>query len=286
MVSDIAVVVLNYGDPSDTINLVDRLRQVPEVTTVVVVDNLSSIANRDRLRRHLAVLGEEGIHFLPLSTNGGYAAGNNAGLRHAFDVLGVDFALVMNPDIDLLPGFRITLPREYASRALIFTGVVSQHDREYSVLRFVPTMVRSFAQDDSAGDYPRYVSGCCFGITRAMWHAFGGFWEGYFLQFEELDFIYRYRQQFGRFPEVLVDRGILVRHYEGGSTGSAPLRSSPFNDYWSARSRTLFYKRFLRWLLPVAISYNLSKAAICLLTRRGANAVSVINGTRDGLFKF
>lgn len=283
--SDIAVVVLNYGDPADTINLVDRLRQVPEVTAVVVVDNLSSTANRDRLARHLAVRGKEGIHFLPLPANGGYAAGNNAGLRHAFDVLGVDFALVLNPDIDLLPGFRFTLPREYASRSLIFTGVVSQHDREYSVLRFMPVMVRSFAQDRSDSDHPQYVSGCCFGITRAMWQTFGGFWEGYFLQFEELDFIYRYRQKFGRFPEVAVDRGIVVRHHEGGSTGSAPLRSSPFNDYWSTRSRTLFYKRFLRSLMPIAIIYNLSKAVICLLTRRSANAVSVINGTRDGLFK-
>lgn len=283
--SDLAVIVLNYGDPADTINLVDRLRQVPDVTTVVVVDNLSSAANRDGLARHLAMLGEEGIHFLPLPANGGYAAGNNAGLRHAFDVLGADFALVLNPDIDLLPGFRITLPREYASRVLIFTGVVSQHDREYSVLRFMPAMMRSVPQRDPSSDHAHYVSGCCFGITRAMWQTFGGFWEGYFLQFEELDFIYRYRQKFGRFPEVVVDRGIVVRHREGGSTGSAPLQSSPFNDYWSTRSRTLFYRRFLRSLLPIAIGYNLSKAMMCLLTRRGSNAVSVINGTRDGLFK-
>lgn len=284
--SDFAVVVLNYGDPSDAIALVDQLRAAAGITAIVVVDNFSTADNRTMLEQRLDLSQAGGrVHFLPLSTNGGYAAGNNAGLRHAFEVLDVDFALVLNPDVDLLPGFDVTLPAEWTERELIFTGVVSQHDRDYSVLRFFPATMRSSAREKADGKHAHYVSGCCFGMTRAMWRKFGGFWEGYFLQFEELDFIYRYRQAFGRFPEVAVDHGIVVRHHEGGSTGSAPLRSSPFNDYWSTRSRTLFYRRFLRPLVPVAIGYNFLKALTCLVTRRGANATSVINGTRDGLFK-
>lgn len=281
--SSLAVVILNYGDPGDTLSLAGRLGREAGVAAIVVVDNFSTTDNVDRLEQGLQDLASDRIHFLPVDANVGYAAGNNVGLRHAFDVLGADYGLVLNPDVEVLGSFNPIIARlRGPDRPFIFTGRVEQHGKTYAVLRYNPWTCKS-ARVSAGGGGPLYVSGCCFGFSRAIWTAFGGFWEGYFLQYEELDYIYRYRARFGVFPDVLVDDGISIMHREGATTGSAPLQASPSSDYWSARSKLVFYRRFLKRLLPVAIGYNMAKATYSLAKARHNNVASIFRGTADGL---
>lgn len=279
----LAVVILNYGDPGDTLALAGRLDQEAGVAAIVVVDNFSTSDNVSRLKRGIQKLGSDQIYFLPIDANVGYAAGNNIGLRHAFDVLDAEYALVLNPDIEVLGTFDPMIAQLRGPDVpFIFTGRVEQHGKIYAILRYSPWTCKS-ARVSGGEEGPLYVSGCCFGFSRGIWRAFGGFWEGYFLQYEELDYVYRYRARFGAFPDVVVDDGILIMHREGATTGSAPLQASPSSDYWSARSKLVFYRRFLKRLLPIAIGYNIAKAAYSLTKARTKNVSSIFRGTADGL---
>lgn len=281
--SGLTVVLLNYGNPDDTLALATRLTGEPSLAAIVVVDNYSSATNLDRLDHGLRSIDGDKIHFVPIAQNVGYAAGNNVGLRFAFEDLKADYGLVLNPDIEVLGVFDPAITKMASpDDRFIFTGKVVQHGKDYSILRYNPWACKS-SRVAPGGDGPLYVSGCCFGFSRAIWREFGGFWEGYFLQYEELDYIYRYRTRFGDFPEVLVDDGITIMHHEGATTGSAPLQASPSSDYWSARSKVVFYRRFLKGLLPVAIGYNMTKAAYSLAKARTKNVASIFRGTSDGL---
>ena len=278
----LAVVILNYGMPDDTLALASKLTAEGEVSAVVVVDNYSNGENLRRLSSGLRDFHSSKLHFLPLEDNLGYGAGNNVGLRYAFAELKADYGLVLNPDIEILGDFSPVISKLGSpNECFIFTGRVNQHGSDHSILLYKPWTCRT-ANGHADASGPLYIPGCCFGFTKGIWEAFGGFWEGYFLQFEELDYIYRYRSYYGDFPKVLVDTGIFIRHYEGATTGSSPRNASPSSDYWAARSRIVFYRQFHLKKTVVAIIYNGLKAVYSFTMVRPRNVVSIFRGTFDG----
>ena len=89
----LAVVVVNYGAVGELEENFAGLSGLPECR-VVVVDNFSSAAERDRVSAACARWG-----WTPVlsETNQGFGEGVNAGLRVARD-LGADAYLLINPD--------------------------------------------------------------------------------------------------------------------------------------------------------------------------------------------
>jgi GT2 family glycosyltransferase len=88
----VTVVMPTYGDPSTTIDAVNRLRRTVDRsrTQIVVVDDGSDPEHQDRLR------GLTGAQVVLSSSNGGYAAAVNRGLAHARPD---DDVVVLNNDV-------------------------------------------------------------------------------------------------------------------------------------------------------------------------------------------
>lgn len=86
--------ILNYGSFDDTIQCVETLRRLdyPNVR-ILVIDNASPDGSGPALGRQF-----DESEFLQLSTNIGYAGGNNVGIRVAL-AHGADYVFVVNPDI-------------------------------------------------------------------------------------------------------------------------------------------------------------------------------------------
>ena len=166
--------------------------------------------------------------------------------------------------------------------------MVKQHGFERSSYRFDPFSFTSKSLDSlgATGVEPKYISGCFWGISKKIWRRTGGFSTSYFLYFEELDFIYRYKSETGLFPDIRVFKNIKVTHLEGGSTGSSPDKAltSPFSDYWTSRSRIIFARTHLKKYIIIAIFYNILKAVVMSYKLRGSNTKNIIKGTIDGLF--
>src|SRR5438132_13474051 len=77
--TQVIIVVLHYGDVQDTLRCLDSLERLQLVShQIVVVDNGSiPSANPEIGRRYCHV------HVIRRETNGGWAGGNNTGIRYA-----------------------------------------------------------------------------------------------------------------------------------------------------------------------------------------------------------
>ena len=95
--SSIAVIILNYMTWQETLREVDAVREVlvSRPHEIIVVDNASPNESQEKLAE-----AAEGKFTLLLSgENGGYAAGNNIGLRYAAQK-GHTYSWILNNDIE------------------------------------------------------------------------------------------------------------------------------------------------------------------------------------------
>lgn len=129
--SSTAIIILNYNNPTDTINCIESIeKQNSADIKYIVVDNGSP--NKDgveELKNHIAtrfngrynILTDNSqcngklsyMNLLISDTNDGYARGNNKGLAHALEDEDVEDILILNNDIiltnDILPSLKKNL---------------------------------------------------------------------------------------------------------------------------------------------------------------------------------
>ena len=97
-----AVIILNYNSFDDTLGLINSIEKYDPGLCIIVIDNASGAEDR----RKLADLEGRCITIL-LEENGGYAAGNNTGIRKA-EELGFDTFLLANSDTRLISSHAIS----------------------------------------------------------------------------------------------------------------------------------------------------------------------------------
>ena len=97
MTAEVHVVLVNYGESSDTIDCLGSLQRMAyPATRVAVVDNASS----EESRRALSSF--PGVEVLPSAENLGFAGGCNLGIRHAL-AAGADYIWLLNNDTTVRP---------------------------------------------------------------------------------------------------------------------------------------------------------------------------------------
>ena len=96
------VAILNYNNASDTVNLSnDLLEQIGVSLRITIVDNCST----DESYRVLTeTLIHEKVTIIKSSFNGGYAYGNNFGLKHIDDEAN-KYVAIVNPDAKIADNF-------------------------------------------------------------------------------------------------------------------------------------------------------------------------------------
>ncbi|RPF26081.1 glycosyltransferase family 2 protein [Georgenia muralis] len=198
MTCSITVVVVTYNSEDHVGALLDSLPDAfgDRAYTTVVVDNGSQDGTVALL------LGRDDCTVVR-STNDGFAAGVNTGVRHQG---GTGPILVLNPDVVLEPG---AVPAMVGALEAPGTGIVAplvlEADGRLSPsLRREPTLARAtglsftrlarFSERvDDVREYTRphvvdWAMGAILLLDRACYEAVGGFDESYFLYSEETDF--------------------------------------------------------------------------------------------------
>ncbi len=96
---DISIIILNYQSYDRTISLVKRIiaQKSKFSFKICIVDNASPNNSYERLTKSFGLNSQ--IELLKSDINGGYAKGNNIGLRY-MKKFNPSFALVINNDID------------------------------------------------------------------------------------------------------------------------------------------------------------------------------------------
>lgn len=271
----VLVVIVNYRTPALALDAVAALEG--EVlargdTHVVVVDNGSGDGSADRLAQGVARRGLGGwCTILPVERNGGFAAGNNEGMRWYQRVTGgalPEFVWLLNPDTIPRPGsiaglcdFLATHPQAgiAGSRCLWEDG-----RPRISAFRFHSPRTELIAAVDfgpvthllgnrqvalpPSGVPVRvdWVSGSSFMVRREVVERIGMMDEGYFLYFEEADYCARALE--AGFESWHVPESVIV-HIGGQATGltgaSRAINRRP--RYWFASRARFFVRHYGVW---------------------------------------
>lgn len=252
----VAIVVVNYRTPSDTLRCCASLERLRYPSWfLIVVDNASGDGSADILRR---ALGERVVFEAP--GNGGYTAGNNLGINIAL-ARGAQFVHVLNPDVtvhnpdylDELVDFLEQSPDFGAVGPKVYLRSVSVHQN--TVLRFpwVARRVKDWARSRLGSkrapiDHPveaEALNGVCVLFRAACLRDVGLFDEATFAYIEDLDWAYRakamgWRCAYRPIPSIVHHQA--PRGYERGGRV----------DFLLKRNTLYFLLKSGRWLQGAA----------------------------------
>jgi N-acetylglucosaminyl-diphospho-decaprenol L-rhamnosyltransferase len=200
--------------------------------------------------------------------NGGFAYGNNLGIRLAFERQGADYVFLLNPDTEVRPGAIGALARFLEAHPTAgIAGSTYEHSdgSPWSCAFRFPTLISEFCSALDIGFVTRrfarwaveqqmtpvaqrvdWISGAAMMIRPEVFQAIGGFDENYFLYYEETDFCFRASR--AGFQTWYVPQSRIM-HHMGQSTKVTEPWSAPkrLPDYWfESRRRYLAMTRGLR----------------------------------------
>jgi N-acetylglucosaminyl-diphospho-decaprenol L-rhamnosyltransferase len=205
----IGVVTVSYGSGDVLPALLDSLENATsEPIQIVIADNKP--AEPDSVS---ALAISHGASYVPMSSNLGYGGAANAAA--ATLAAEVEWVLVVNPDVVMSPGSIDALVRTGDKDSMIASVgpvTLTSEGEVYPSARAVPSLrtgvghalfanlwldnpwSRAYRDDASAEPVRRdvgWLSGSCVLVRRAVFDSIGGFDEGYFMYFEDVDLGYR-----------------------------------------------------------------------------------------------
>jgi N-acetylglucosaminyl-diphospho-decaprenol L-rhamnosyltransferase len=213
-VSDTSVIIVNRDGAQWLRGCLGALAEDRDELDVVLVDNGSSDESREIVRREFPW-----VRLLPLDSNEGFAAGNNAGARHATG----RFLAFLNNDTQPRRGWwralRDALVRTpdagLATARIVYMNDPSTVDSAGDGLtRWGGPFKRGHGQPAALYDAPERVFGACgaaFMARRELFERVGGFDEDFFMTCEDVDLSYRARLVGHRcvyVPDAIVEHAV------------------------------------------------------------------------------
>ena len=265
-------VVLNYNGTEDTRECVSSLQQsgYPRLE-IVIVDNASPDGSAEVITRSFPDLP-----LLRQATNGGYAAGNNAGIRYVL-ARNADFILVINNDVVVEKGFlepMVNMLRRDSGIGVVNAKVFYQSAPQeiFSAVgefsRWLCTGLNKGRDAEACRSTTLecdvdYVCGVLLLIRREVFETIGLLDERFFMYFEDVEFSQRVRTQY----RLAYTARSVAFHKSGGGKGwraytELYLYYHTRNRLWVFRNETWPYRVYVA-LFTLATA--LAKAAIIFL---------------------
>lgn len=277
--ANVAVITVSYNSSSQLDDfLASAVTTVAKAEQILVVDNASSDIETTR-----SLTAKHGVMLLELSENRGYGGAVNAGAATLSSTL--EFIVVANPDLLFTPdAVALLVSAAEANSQIASTGprVLNVDGTTYPSARAIPSLRVGIGHALFANVWPRnpwtrayhsnvttrseqapvgWLSGSCVCVRRSVFESVGGFDEGYFMYFEDVDLGYRLGKL--GFTNLFVPAA-EVTHIGGVSTAAhskAMLRVHHDSAY---RFLTKKYPgpllAPLRWALRLALSARVALA--------------------------
>ena len=288
MPSSVAIIIVNYKTPELTIAclhaLAREINHLPAKSQAIVTDNASNDGSVEQIQATIEDHHWQWVHLQPLAQNGGYAFGNNAGLRPLLtEENPPNYILLLNPDTIIRESAIATLvnfmdqhpqvgiagsrleekdgtPQRSAFR---FHSIISEWERGLRLglvsHLLKPWLVAPPVPTDT--QQVDWVSGASMIIRKEVFDSIGLLDENYFMYYEEVDFCLRAHKvgwDCWYVPESRVVH--LVGQSSGIKGGKSPQKRRP--QYWFDSRRRYFLKNHgviyaaiadLAWLISFAL---------------------------------
>ena len=286
-----AIIVVNY-DSAELLarNLAKVAEQSPEAR-VVVVDNHSSPAARERIQD---LARERGWALECPEANTGFGGGMNLGAARAM-ADGAEILLLLNPDAIIERDSLVAVARDAEADPLALVGPVIQDSAGATVsdghlvcLADGSMRSRRSKLPVPPGGASPWLSGACLALSASLYRRIGGFDARYFLYWEDVDFSARVLEAAG---SLVLERRAIAVHDEGGTHTSVGQAKSDTYYYYNARNRLLYAGQHLdsagrrRWRVtaPRAAREIVLRGGRRQLLRSPRPVVTVLRATLDGL---
>jgi GT2 family glycosyltransferase len=226
--TDISIIIVSYKGWGRLSKCLDSLKSFSGNEfkyEVIIVDNSSGDETIYEIEKQFA-----DFRFIHNNVNGGYANGNNLGAKNA----GGEFLLVLNPDTVVTessvkklletarsnPEYSVISCRQFneAGKEVNATGPFLKFRNITGIQRSLLKLIRGKADTDFAGSsvvFPDWVSGSVILIKRELYNRMGGFFEGYWMYFEDMDLCRRVTDAGGK---IVLLNETAVGHNHGGSS--------------------------------------------------------------------
>ena len=247
MTKHVAVIIVTYKTAQLTIDCLSSIQaerdQPGLLVTATIVDN--SREDYDTINEAVRANGwSDWVELCRPETNGGFAHGNNVGVKLARETYNPDYIHLLNPDTVLRKGAIASLAQFLEAHKEVGIAGSSFENVDGSDWPFAfrfPTILSEIEEGLQLGLASRildrwvvartmgqmteqvdWVPGASMMIRRAAFDALGGLDDNYFLYFEETDFCYRANQLGFKTWYVPASR---VVHIAGQSTKVTRTRS-------------------------------------------------------------
>ena len=244
----VSIILVNYKNYKDTIKCLDSLKKVMyQNLSIIVVDNNSKDDSFEILKEY----EDDRIIVMESGFNGGFAFGNNFGIRKALEN-DSDYVLLLNNDtvVDsdfLMPLLQVAENDKHAgivtSRIMFYPdtdriwyagGKVDWNNLRANHCGLGEKISEKFSQKSTVD----FASGCCMLIPKNTIKEVGLLPEEYFMYYEDMDYCI-----------MVADKGLkieyvpesVIYHCVSSSSGGD---GSPFTVEWQARARRIFWKKY------------------------------------------
>lgn len=208
--SDVRIGIVTVAYRSDVV-LSGFISSVPAATSapvaLVVADNLPTEGDAARIAERASA------DYVPIPGNPGYGGAVNAAVARLPD--GIEWILIANPDVELDAGaidHLVETGRSDEAIGSVGPRIRNPDGSTYPSARSVPSLrtgvghalfvnlwganpwTRRYRADQAPADQRRdagWLSGSCVLVRRSAFDRIGGFDEGYFMYFEDVDLGYR-----------------------------------------------------------------------------------------------
>lgn len=288
--SEVAVIVLNWNLPDDTLRCITSLKasDYPAIR-ILVVDNGSRPEVVEQLEAQLPA----DVLLVKNTDNLGFAGGNNVGFKHAL-ALGSPYTLMLNNDTVVEPTMISKLVA--AADANPTVGVLGpiiyyldEPERVWFAGYRMPLGIYILRRGLHLKpplqpvEIVDFISGCAMLIRRDVLKQIGGLSEDYFMYYEDLDYCFRAKAagiQLGCVTDA------KMWHAISSSTGGM---HSPIKQYYNVKSSLLFYRRHssgLRWFINVGLTLLRTSYSFVIALFQGRLTPQVmrmfLRGVREG----
>lgn len=290
MNESVYIILLNYNGAQDTINCIKSIRlNEPNLSyKIIVVDNLSTDDSVDKLKNI------DNIILIEAKENGGFAKGNNLGIKYAMEQ-GANYILLLNNDTEIEKNsisILLKKAKEDKAAGILGSRIMYYEDRDkinyyggkYNWLKGINTHEKyqeNYIDDGTDYKYTEFITGCCMLIKREVIEKVGLLPEEYFMYFEDADYC---MQVMEKGYKLSLCTNSIIYHKVSISSGG---ENSPFSIKWGNRNRLIFinkYKKYTKGLLTKLVFYTTRFILFIKYNLKGQKdkATAIVEGVREG----
>ncbi|MBS5950346.1 MAG: glycosyltransferase family 2 protein [Clostridium sp.] len=292
----IAIILLNYNNEDDTLECVDSIKKNCRLDyEIIVVDNASNEESKKIL------LESKDEYTLILNkNNGGFAAGNNVGIKYALEKQYKYILLLNNDTLITKDSIEIMLESLKKDKQV---GIVSCRILHYpdknkvwydggkiNWNKYLPNHINKGRRVQectyiNSEDYTEFISGCCMFVKSEIFQNVGYLPEEYFMYFEDMDFCVQITEHNYK---MKVCKNSVIYHKVSSSSGG---EESPFSIKWGNRNRLIIMKKFkykvstLNHLKVMILFYftRIIKLVQYLITNNLCNFKNLLKGVSNAI---